>query len=69
MAKGPEAFRSISEASGELGVAVQSHWFGVGGVVAWARAEPARAALRGSLVMKHCWEQSFSARNSAMPPE
>jgi uncharacterized Ntn-hydrolase superfamily protein len=24
--------------SGELGVAVQSHWFGVGGVVAWARA-------------------------------
>ena len=24
--------------SGELGVAVQSHWFSVGGIVAWARA-------------------------------
>ena len=24
--------------SGELGVAVQSHWFGVGPIVAWARA-------------------------------
>src|ERR1700682_1956814 len=33
-------------ATGELGVAVQSHWFGVGSVVAWARPGVGAAATQ-----------------------
>ena len=29
---------ALDEATGELGVAVQSHWFSVGSVVPWAKA-------------------------------
>src|SRR5271165_5512627 len=40
-------------ASGELGVAVQSHWFGVGGVVAWARAGVGAVATQSVAEVAH----------------
>src|SRR5687768_4119298 len=36
--KGTYSIVARDPASGDLGVAVQSHWFSVGSVVAWARA-------------------------------
>src|SRR5260221_3278265 len=39
--------------SGELGVAVQSHWFGVGGVVAWARPEVGAVATQSIAEIAH----------------
>ena len=39
--------------SGELGVAVQSHWFGVGGVVAWARAGVGAVATQSVAEVAH----------------
>jgi len=39
--------------SGELGVAVQSHWFGVGGVVAWARAGVGAVATQSVAEIAH----------------
>jgi uncharacterized Ntn-hydrolase superfamily protein len=39
--------------SGELGVAVQSHWFGVGGVVAWARPGVGAAATQSVAEVAH----------------
>jgi uncharacterized Ntn-hydrolase superfamily protein len=41
------------EASGELGVAVQSHWFCVGGVVAWARPGVGAAATQSVAEIAH----------------
>ncbi len=39
--------------TGELGVAVQSHWFGVGAVVAWARAGVGAAATQSIAETAH----------------
>jgi uncharacterized Ntn-hydrolase superfamily protein len=39
--------------SGELGVAVQSHWFSVGGVVAWARPGVGAAATQSVAEVAH----------------
>jgi uncharacterized Ntn-hydrolase superfamily protein len=39
--------------SGELGVAVQSHWFCVGGVVAWARPGAGAAATQSVAEIAH----------------
>src|SRR5258707_15685681 len=39
--------------SGELGVAVQSHWFGVGGVVAWARPGVGAVATQSVAEIAH----------------
>jgi len=39
--------------TGELGVAVQSHWFGVGGVVAWARAGVGAVATQSVAEVAH----------------
>src|SRR4051794_11897451 len=38
MRKGTYSIVARDPATGELGVAVQSHWFSVGSVVSWARA-------------------------------
>jgi uncharacterized Ntn-hydrolase superfamily protein len=38
MRRGTYSIVARDPRSGELGVAVQSHWFSVGGIVAWARA-------------------------------
>jgi uncharacterized Ntn-hydrolase superfamily protein len=40
-------------ASGELGVAVQSHWFGVGAVVAWARRGVGAVATQSVAEVAH----------------
>jgi uncharacterized Ntn-hydrolase superfamily protein len=40
-------------ASGELGVAVQSHWFGVGAVVAWARPGVGAVATQSIAEVAH----------------
>ena len=40
-------------ASGELGVAVQSHWFGVGAVVAWARPGVGAVATQSVVEVAH----------------
>jgi uncharacterized Ntn-hydrolase superfamily protein len=39
--------------TGELGVAVQSHWFGVGGLVAWARAGVGAVATQSIAEVAH----------------
>jgi hypothetical protein len=39
--------------SGELGVAVQSHWFGVGAVVAWARPGVGAVATQSVAEVAH----------------
>jgi uncharacterized Ntn-hydrolase superfamily protein len=39
--------------SGEMGVAVQSHWFGVGAVVAWARAGVGAVATQSVAEVAH----------------
>lgn len=39
--------------TGELGVAVQSHWFGVGAVVAWARAGVGAVATQSVAEVAH----------------
>ncbi len=41
------------EASGELGVAVQSHWFSVGSVVAWARPGVGAVATQSVAEVAH----------------
>ena len=40
MREGTYSIVARDPASGEVGVAVQSHWFSVGSVVSWARAIP-----------------------------
>ncbi len=42
---------AIDKKSGEMGVAVQSHWFSVGSVVTWAEAGVGIVATQASVEM------------------
>ena len=53
MRRGTYSIVARDPESGELGVAVQSHWFGVGGVVAWARAGVGAAATQSVAEIAH----------------
>jgi uncharacterized Ntn-hydrolase superfamily protein len=45
MRSGTYSIVALDPQTEELGVAVQSHWFGVGALVPWARAGRALAAM------------------------
>jgi uncharacterized Ntn-hydrolase superfamily protein len=51
--RGTYSIVAREESSGELGVAVQSHWFGVGGVVAWARPGVGAVATQSIAEVAH----------------
>jgi uncharacterized Ntn-hydrolase superfamily protein len=53
MRRGTYSIVARDESSGELGVAVQSHWFAVGGVVAWARAGVGAVATQSVAEIAH----------------
>jgi uncharacterized Ntn-hydrolase superfamily protein len=53
MRRGTYSIVARDAASGELGVAVQSHWFGVGGTVAWARAGVGAVATQSVAEVAH----------------
>jgi len=53
MRRGTYSIVARDASSGELGVAVQSHWFGVGAVVAWARAGVGAAATQSIAETAH----------------
>ncbi len=53
MRRGTYSIVARDRATGELGVAVQSHWFGVGGVVAWARAGVGAVATQSVAEIAH----------------
>jgi uncharacterized Ntn-hydrolase superfamily protein len=53
MRRGTYSIVARDGSTGELGVAVQSHWFGVGGVVAWARAGVGAAATQSVAEVAH----------------
>jgi uncharacterized Ntn-hydrolase superfamily protein len=53
MRRGTYSIVARDEASGELGVAVQSHWFSVGSVVAWARAGVGAVATQSIAEVAH----------------
>lgn len=53
MRRGTYSIVARDPASGELGVAVQSHWFSVGSVVAWARAGVGAAATQSVAEVAH----------------
>jgi len=53
MRRGTYSIVARDAASGELGVAVQSHWFSVGGVVAWARPGVGAAATQSVAEVAH----------------
>jgi uncharacterized Ntn-hydrolase superfamily protein len=51
--RGTYSIVACDHASGELGVAVQSHWFSVGSVVAWARPGVGAAATQSVAEVAH----------------
>jgi uncharacterized Ntn-hydrolase superfamily protein len=53
MRQGTYSIVARDPASGELGVAVQSHWFSVGGVVAWARPGVGAVATQSVAEIAH----------------
>ncbi len=53
MRRGTYSIVARDPASGELGVAVQSHWFCVGGVVSWARPGVGAAATQSVAEIAH----------------
>ena len=53
MRRGTYSIVARDAASGELGVAVQSHWFSVGGVVAWAEPGVGAAATQSVAEIAH----------------
>src|ERR1700719_3291572 len=53
MRRGTYSIVSRDDASGELGVAVQSHWFSVGSVVSWARAGVGAVATQSVAEVAH----------------
>jgi uncharacterized Ntn-hydrolase superfamily protein len=53
MRQGTYSIVARDGSTGELGVAVQSHWFGVGGVVSWARAGVGAAATQSVAEVAH----------------
>jgi len=53
MRRGTYSIVARDPAGGELGVAVQSHWFSVGGVVAWARPGVGAVATQSVAEIAH----------------
>ncbi|HXD55677.1 MAG TPA: DUF1028 domain-containing protein [Solirubrobacteraceae bacterium] len=53
MRRGTYSIVARDPETGELGVAVQSHWFSVGGVVAWARPGVGAAATQSVAEVAH----------------
>jgi len=53
MRRGTYSIVARDASSGELGVAVQSHWFAVGSVVSWARAGVGAAATQSVAEVAH----------------
>jgi uncharacterized Ntn-hydrolase superfamily protein len=53
MRRGTYSIVALDPASGELGVGVQSHWFSVGSVVAWARAGVGAVATQSVAEVAH----------------
>jgi uncharacterized Ntn-hydrolase superfamily protein len=53
MRRGTYSIVARDPASGELGVAVQSHWFSVGGVVAWGRPAVGAVATQSVAEIAH----------------
>jgi uncharacterized Ntn-hydrolase superfamily protein len=53
MRRGTYSIVARDEATGELGVAVQSHWFGVGALVAWARPGVGAVATQSVVEVAH----------------
>ncbi len=53
MRRGTYSIVARDPVSGELGVAVQSHWFSVGGVVAWARPGVGAVATQSVAEIAH----------------
>lgn len=53
MRRGTYSIVARDPATGELGVAVQSHWFSVGSVVAWARAGVGAVATQSVAEVAH----------------
>ena len=53
MRQGTYSIVARDPATGELGVAVQSHWFSVGGVVAWARPGVGAVATQSVAEIAH----------------
>jgi uncharacterized Ntn-hydrolase superfamily protein len=53
MRRGTYSIVARDPSSGELGVAVQSHWFSVGGVVAWARPGVGAVATQSVAEIAH----------------
>lgn len=53
MRRGTYSIVARDSSSGELGVAVQSHWFAVGSVVAWARAGIGAVATQSVVEIAH----------------
>jgi uncharacterized Ntn-hydrolase superfamily protein len=53
MRRGTYSIVARDARSGELGVAVQSHWFAVGSVVSWARAGVGAAATQSVVEVAH----------------
>ena len=53
MRQGTYSIVARDSATGELGVAVQSHWFSVGGVVAWARPGVGAVATQSVAEIAH----------------
>jgi uncharacterized Ntn-hydrolase superfamily protein len=53
MRRGTYSIVARDSASGELGVAVQSHWFSVGGVVAWGRPAIGAVATQSVAEIAH----------------
>jgi uncharacterized Ntn-hydrolase superfamily protein len=53
MRRGTYSIVARDAANGELGVAVQSHWFSVGGVVAWARPGVGAVATQSVAEIAH----------------
>src|ERR1700681_3213270 len=53
MRRGTYSIVARDETTGELGVAVQSHWFSVGSVVTWARAGVGAVATQSVAEVAH----------------
>jgi uncharacterized Ntn-hydrolase superfamily protein len=53
MRRGTYSIVALDDASGELGAAVQSHWFSVGSVVTWARAGVGAVATQSVAEVAH----------------
>ena len=53
MGRGTYSIVARDARSGELGVAVQSHWFAVGSVVSWARAGVGAVATQSVVEVAH----------------